>query len=184
MSLRLLYLIMIRVFGWLVLLGRRAARLSAGHAGHAANVAPSADDVQVDVPEPARSAADQPGRYKEGDTVERCLAKLKQFRAVATRYESPTRRRATRTRSPIPWQPRWDGAGRCGSLPRPRVRTRPGRRPSRAERRRTGRPGYAECTSQASSPGARVTGQNGRGSAKQAVPRTTCFARTLSSICP
>ena len=69
MSLRLLYLIMIRVFGWLVLLGRRAARLSAGHAGHAANVAPSADDVQVDVPEPgpvgrgpARTL--QRGRYR------------------------------------------------------------------------------------------------------------------------
>jgi hypothetical protein len=32
--------------------------------------------------------------------------------------------------------------------------------------------------------GARVTGQNGRGSAKQAVPRTAPSARTLSAICP
>jgi hypothetical protein len=40
------------------------------------------------------------------------------------------------------------------------------------------------CTSQASSPGDRVTGQNGRGSAKQAVPRTAPSARTLSAICP
>ena len=77
--------------------------------------------------------------------------------------------------------PRRDGAGRCGSVPRPRVRTRPARRLSRAERRRTGRPGCAECTSRASSPGARVTGQNGHGSAKQAVPRTAPPARTLSA---
>ena len=56
--------------------------------------------------------------------------------------QSSTRWRATRTRSPPPWQPRWDGAGRCGSLPRPRVRARPARRPSRAERRRTGPPGW------------------------------------------
>ena len=27
------------------------------------------------------------GRYKERNTVERCFAKLKQFRAVATRYD-------------------------------------------------------------------------------------------------
>jgi len=39
------------------------------------------------------------------------------------------------------------------ACPGPRVRTRPARRPSRAERRRTGRPGCAECTSRASSPG-------------------------------
>ena len=28
-----------------------------------------------------------PGRYKERNTVERCFSKLKQFRAVATRYD-------------------------------------------------------------------------------------------------
>ena len=28
-------------------------------------------------------------------------------------FQSSTRRRAIRTRSPPPWQPRWDGAGRC-----------------------------------------------------------------------
>jgi hypothetical protein len=60
----------------------------------------------------------------------------------------------------------------------------PARRPSRAERRRTGCTPCTACTSQASSPAPRVTGQNGRGSAKQAVPRTACFARTLSAICP
>jgi hypothetical protein len=38
--------------------------------------------------------------------------------------QSSTRRRAARTRSPPPWQLRWDGAGRCGSLPWPRVRTK------------------------------------------------------------
>ena len=38
----------------------------------------------------ARAAARWPfdaGRYKERNTVERCFAKLKQFRAVATRYD-------------------------------------------------------------------------------------------------
>jgi hypothetical protein len=39
----------------------RAARLPAGHAGHVAGVAPSADHAQVDVPEPTRPTADQPG---------------------------------------------------------------------------------------------------------------------------
>ena len=58
--------------------------------------------------------------------------------------------------------------------PRPRVRTRPARRLARAVRRRTGQPGCAAA-------GAQVTGQNGRGSAKQAVPRTAPSARTLSA---
>jgi len=65
----------------------------------------------------------------------------------------------------------------------PQVRTRPARRPARAERWRTGPHGCAECTSQASSPGARIKGQNGRGSAKRAVIRTASFARTLYTIC-
>jgi hypothetical protein len=43
------------------------------------------------------------------------------------------------------------------------------------------RPGCLAYTSQASSLDARVTGQNGRGSAKQAVPRTAPSARTLSA---
>ena len=94
---------------------------------------------------------------------------------------SSARRRTTRTQSPPPRQPRRDGASRSGSLPRPKIQTRPARRTSRAERRRTGRPGCVAYTSQTSSPGARVTGQNGHGSAKQAVPRTACFARTLSA---
>jgi len=92
--------------------------------------------------------------------------------------------RAAGTRPPPPRQPQREGAGRSGSLPRPQVRTRPARRPAGAARRRNRRPGCTAYTSQASSPGARVTGQNGRGSAKQAVPRTACFARTLSAICP
>ena len=89
--------------------------------------------------------------------------------------------RAAGTRPPPPWQPRREGAGRSGSLPRPQVRTRPSRRPAGAARRRNRRPECTACTSQASSPDARVTGQNGRGSAKQAVPRTAPSARTLSA---
>jgi transposase len=34
-----------------------------------------------------RPPAFDPGRYKERNTVERCFGKLKQFRAVATRYD-------------------------------------------------------------------------------------------------
>jgi transposase len=34
-----------------------------------------------------RSPAFDAGRYKERNTVERCLGKLRQFRAVATRYD-------------------------------------------------------------------------------------------------
>jgi transposase len=34
-----------------------------------------------------RPPAFDAGRYKERNTVERCFAKLKQFRAVATRYD-------------------------------------------------------------------------------------------------
>ena len=35
----------------------------------------------------ARRPPSTPGRYKERNTVERCFSKLKQFRAVATRYD-------------------------------------------------------------------------------------------------
>ena len=35
----------------------------------------------------SRPPAFDPGHYKERNTVERCFAKLKQFRAVATRYD-------------------------------------------------------------------------------------------------
>jgi transposase len=38
-----------------------------------------------------RPPAFDPGRYKERDTVERCFSKLKQFRAVATRYDKRER---------------------------------------------------------------------------------------------
>ena len=34
-----------------------------------------------------RPPAFDPGRYKERNTVERCFGKLRQFRAVATRYD-------------------------------------------------------------------------------------------------
>ena len=34
-----------------------------------------------------RPPAFDPARYRERNTVERCFAKLKQFRAVATRYD-------------------------------------------------------------------------------------------------
>ena len=49
--------------------------------------------------------------------------------------------RAAGTRPPPPCQPRREGAGRSGSLPRPQVRTRPARRPAGAARRRNRRPG-------------------------------------------
>ena len=44
----------------------RAARPSARHAGHAAGLAPPPDHTQVDVPEPARPPADQPGDPRPG----------------------------------------------------------------------------------------------------------------------
>jgi transposase len=38
-----------------------------------------------------RPPAFDPERYKERNTVERCFAKLKQFRAIATRYDKRSR---------------------------------------------------------------------------------------------
>jgi hypothetical protein len=72
-----------------------------------------------------------------------------------------------------------DGAGRSGSRPAA------GKQPSAAGRRRT-EPAdrYVRNISQTSSPSVRITGHNGRGSAKGAVIRTASFARTLSAICP
>ena len=69
---------------------------------------------------------------------------------------------------------------------------RPGRRheqgqpppsASRTAKNRTGRPGCPAHQSDEQS-GARITGQNGRRSAKRAVIRTARSARTLSSIRP
>jgi transposase len=37
-----------------------------------------------------RPPAFDAGRYKERNTVERCFSKLRQFRAVATRYDNAT----------------------------------------------------------------------------------------------
>ena len=45
-------------------------------------------------------------------------------------------------------------------------------------------PGCTAFPSQTGQSGCRVTGQSGRGSAKQAVPRTAPSARTLSARCP
>jgi len=89
-SLRLLYLIIIRVFGWLVLLGgsqaskdaeimvlrhevavlrgRSPGKAGLGRPRHpgGAGLAASADHTQVDVPEPAGSSANQPGDPRPG----------------------------------------------------------------------------------------------------------------------
>ena len=110
-SLRFLYLIMIRVFGWLLLMGRSqaskdaeimvlrhevavlrrqvarpkpdwadwagpggagpaassgAARTSARHTGHPADLAPPPDQTQMDVSEPSRPSEDQPGDPRPG----------------------------------------------------------------------------------------------------------------------
>jgi hypothetical protein len=65
---------------------------------------------------------------------------------------------ATRARSRPPWQPRRDGAGRSGRLPRPQARTRPARRPARAGRPRTAGPGCPAYISQASKSGCPCNG--------------------------
>jgi hypothetical protein len=91
---------------------------------------------------------------------------------------------ATGTRPTPQQQPGW-GWYRSGSPPRPQARIRPARRPARAGRRRTEPAGRdVRHIGQTSSPGARIMGQNGRGSAKRAVIRTARSARTLSAICP
>ncbi len=76
----------------------------------------------------------------------------------------------------------WRGLIRKAALAAGTNKTSP---PPSASRTAQNRPtGCVAYTSQASSPDARVTGQNGHGSAKQAVPRTAPSARTLSAICP
>jgi len=73
-------------------------------------------------------------------------------------------------------EPRRDGAGRSGSLPRPQYehgqpaawREQDGEEPADRDARQSG---------------ARITGQNGRGSARVAVMRTAPSARTLYTIC-
>jgi len=76
-----------------------------------------------------------------------------------------------------------DGMERADPAARPGAG--PARRPARAPRRRT-EPADRDVRPirQTSSLGARVMGQNGRGSAKPAVIRTARSARTLSAICP
>lgn len=66
-SLRLLYLITIRAFGRLVLLGRSVVlRSSACHAEDGAGLAPPTDHTQVGVSESAGTTADQPGDPRPG----------------------------------------------------------------------------------------------------------------------
>jgi hypothetical protein len=84
---------------------------------------------------------------------------------------------ATCARSPPSWQPRWDSASRSGSLPgRGYEQGQPA-----AWREQDGEEPTDRDAQQSA---ARVTGQNGRGSAKRAVLRTARSARTLSAICP
>ena len=52
-----------------------------------------------------RPPAFDAGRYKERNTVERCFSKLKQFRAVATRYD----KRDSCTRAPSTSRPSGSG---------------------------------------------------------------------------
>jgi len=85
-----------------------------------------------------------------------------------------------RGQSPPPPQPRWDSAGRFGSRPRPQARTRPAAQCQQNGEEPAGMHGLHQPDEQS---GARVTGQNGRGSAKRAVIRTASLARTLSAIC-
>src|SRR5271165_7236753 len=95
--------------------------------------------------------------------------------------QSSTRRRAARTRSPPPR--RLDGMTRADPAACPGRGYGQDQAAAQLEQNggEPGRPGCAECTSQTSSPDARITGRNGRGSAKQAVPRTAPSARTLSA---
>ena len=61
-----------------------AAAASGGHPGEGG---PEEDTAAPAGRSGGRPPAFDPGRYKERNTVERCFAKLKQFRAVATRYD-------------------------------------------------------------------------------------------------
>ena len=107
-----------------------------------------------------------------------------QCRSTRHRASLPTRLRAARTRSPprcsLDRTARADPAARAGRGCEPDQPA--AQREQNGEE--TGRPGCVAYTSQTSRLGARITGQNGRGSAKQAVPRTAPSARTLSAICP
>ena len=104
-----------------------------------------------------------------------------QCRSTRHRASLPTRLRAARTRSPprcsLDRTARADPAARAGRGCEPDQPA--AQREQNGEE--TGRPGCVAYTSQTSRLGARITGQNGRGSAKQAVPRTAPSARTLSA---
>jgi|GEM_PF-4221462 len=101
--------------------------------------------------------------------------------SLATALCQSSTPRATRTRSPPPWQPStgWRGPMRQPAPPAGTNKTSPPSFASRtAENRPPGMHGMHPSGEQSGRP-RKVT--NGRGSAKQAVPRTACFARTLSA---
>jgi hypothetical protein len=76
---------------------------------------------------------------------------------------------------------RWRGLIRQPAPAAGTNRASPPRGASRARKNRTA--GMRGISQSGERPGARVTGQNGRGSAKRAVIRTASFARTLYTIC-
>ena len=94
--------------------------------------------------------------------------------------QSSTRRRAARTSPP---GCSLDGTAWADPTARPGRGYEEDQPAARRERNgeETGRPGCVAYTSQTSRLGARITGQNRHGSAKQAVPRTAPSARTLSA---
>src|SRR5271165_5696527 len=90
--------------------------------------------------------------------------------------QSSTRRRAARTRSPPPCS--LDGMARADPAARPGRGYEQGQPAALPEQ-----DGEEPANRDARQSGTRVTGQNGRGSAKRAVLRTARSAPTLYTIC-